>query len=218
MRNAAIIASLALVSLATAADGAKKEQPVWTVSRTSDPITGTSSCVVSSIEHAGSTSYTRTGSLYPIVEMSSTHGLLVGVSSGGRMRVPTGDILWRVDDKPFRTIRAADNPPGIGAPMMGQDNPAMKTLMEQQVRAIMAATATSTLASGKLARDMLDEMVQGRGLLFRAAAAAQDYGLSNGAESAVGQVSSEGQRPYPLDDSFRFSLAVCGITLPQAPG
>lgn len=160
-------------------------------------------------------SFSRTGALYPFVENSSTHGLLVGVSSGGRMRLPTGDIVWRVDDRPFRTLAAADNPPGMNKPSLPQQDAATAQLVEQQLRLIAAFTATSTVAGGDTARAILDEMLAGGGLVFRAAAATTSYGLPTGAEQSVGRVTKDGLRPYPLDDSFRAGLAACGI--PGAP-
>lgn len=33
-----------------------------------------------------------TGALHPVIESSSPYGLLVGVSSGGRFRLPTGGL------------------------------------------------------------------------------------------------------------------------------
>ena len=54
-------------------------------------------------------SYTRVGALYPFVDQKGAHGLLVGVASGGRIRVPSGDILWRIDEQPS----ARSGPPTI---------------------------------------------------------------------------------------------------------
>ena len=156
-----------------------KEAPrmVWQVTRSSDPITGATSCIVAAYDQAAGVSYSRTGMLYPFVENISVHGLLIGVSSGGRVRLPTGDILWRVDDRPFRTLAAADNPAGATTSAVPQGVPGMQQLMDQQMRIIATATATSTVASGATARAMLAEMLAGTGLVFRAAAATAGYGL-----------------------------------------
>ncbi|WP_235519736.1 hypothetical protein [Sphingomonas sp. Leaf22] len=205
------ICVLALAGIATSASARKAPRAVWQVSRTSDPITGASSCVVAAWDQAAGTSYSRTGSLYPFVENSSVHGLLVGVSSGGRMRLPTGDIVWRVDDRPFRTLTAANNPPGAAASAVPAGNPAMQQLVDQQMRIVAAATATSTVASGKTARAMLDELLAGKGLIFRSAATTTSYGLPNDSGQQVGLLTKDGVRPYPIDDSFRAGLAACGI-------
>jgi hypothetical protein len=120
---------------------------VWQVTRSSDPVTGATRCIVAAYDQARGKSFSRTGTLYPIVENSSVHGVLVGVSSGGRFRLPTGDIVWRVDDRPFRTPAAADNPAGATT-AMPQESADMQRLVDQQMRIVNAVTATSTVASG----------------------------------------------------------------------
>ena len=107
MRKVALVALLA-ATLASTAIAKKKPVEFWQVSRTSDPITGATSCIVAAVDRAGKSSFTPAGMLYPFVEKSSVHGLLVGVSSGGRFRLPTGQIIWRVDERPFRTLSPAD--------------------------------------------------------------------------------------------------------------
>jgi hypothetical protein len=189
----------------------KALKPVWQVTRTSDAITGATSCIIAAYDRAAGLSFSRTGALYPFVENNSVHGVLVGVSSGGRVRVPTGDIVWRVDDRPFRTLAAADNPAGMSGSAIPLGTPGMQELVDQQMRLIAAATATSTVASGGTARAILSEMLAGKGLVFRAAAATAGYGLPTGAERNVGQITRDGLRPYPLDESFRAGLATCGI-------
>ncbi|ODP37065.1 hypothetical protein BFL28_18870 [Sphingomonas turrisvirgatae] len=169
--------------------------------------------MVAAYDKAAGMSFSRTGAIYPFVENSSIHGILVGVSSGGRIRLPTGDIVWRVDDRPFRTLRAADNPPGAAGTVASPDDPAMKQLIEQQMKLVAAATATSTVAAGALATEMLQEMLGGKGLVYRAAAASVSYGLPDGQRGAVGQYTKDGLRPYPLDASFREGLAACGIAV-----
>jgi hypothetical protein len=170
--------------------------------------------VVSALDHVGSARYSRTGYLYPVIEASSVYGLLVGVSSGGHLRLPTGDILWRVDDQPPRLLRAADNPV---PEHRGVDNAgdaagkAVADTMALSSRLILAATATSTLASGDTARAMLAELRSGRGLLFRAAAASAAYGLSDEAMYHVGQYTREGRKPIALDMSLGTALEHCDI-------
>ena len=206
---------IAAVAATAPADAKKKPRETWQVSRTTDPIIGATTCVVAAYDRAAGMSYTRVGALYPFVENSGTHGLLVGVSSGGRFRLPTGDIVWRVDDRPFRTLSAANNPAGMNASTITQGNPAMQQLVDQQMRLVAAAIATSTVASGDTARIMLAEMRAGKGLIYRAAAVTGSYGLPTGAEQKVGQITKDGLRPIPLDESFRAGLVKCGIA--EAP-
>lgn len=209
---------------------AKKPEAAWQVSRVSDPVTGRTSCVVAAFDRAAGRRFSRTGTLYPLVEQHPVHGLLVGVSSGGQFRLPTGDILWRVDDRPFRELKAADNPPSersaIAIPNLPPSDDAaskaMRDTIEQTLRLSSGLAATSTMASGGKAREMLDEMLAGTSLIFRAAASVPDYGLPSSNSWRVGQYTSKGLRPFPLDASFRAGLTACGIatdhsSAPAAP-
>jgi hypothetical protein len=212
------VVSLAVGTLASAVS-AKAPTDAWTVIRNADPITGASSCVVAATDQIGKSKFTRLGFLYPIVENNSKLGLLIGVSSGGAYRVPTGDILWRVDDNQFHTLKVADNPPT--APMFEVQTP-YKTgnpevdartaaAMASANRMTAALTATSTVASGPSASGLLKEMLAGRTLIYRQASVAPQYGLPSANTYAVGQLTSDGLRPIPLDESFRRGLRQCSI-------
>lgn len=217
MRHCVLII-LAIASVAAGAT-AKAPKDAWTVTRTADPITGVSSCVVSAPDQYGRRKYSRFGFLYPVVENNSQLGLLVGVSSGGQIRLPAGDILWRVDSLPFRQLKAVDNPVGMPTYSLPSPvptgNPAADKAAADAIAGAMRATtamiSTSTVASGQAAQEMVREMVMGRSLLYRQALAAPAYGLPSSTTYAVGQVTNEGQRPIPIDHSFRAGLAACGI-------
>lgn len=217
--TAFVAVAAALISVT--ADAKKKPREVWSVSRTSDPITGDSSCVVTAYDSVGKLKYSRLGFLYPIVENNSKLGLLIGVSSGGTYRMPTGDILWRVDLNPHRTLRAADNPALAGGAMFGsyktgnaETDKRIEEAMASTGNIVASLTATSTVASGDLARKMLAEMVAGQGLIYRAAQAAPAYGLPSGAANRVGQYTTgEGLVPIKLEESFRRGLEECGISM-----
>lgn len=86
-----------------------KNTGAWSVIKTEDPITGRKTCAVSALDRIGGMRFTQIGILYAVIEKNPDAGLLVGVSSGGKYRMPVGDIVWRVDDKPYRTLRAIDN-------------------------------------------------------------------------------------------------------------
>ncbi len=208
-RVAALVIIAAIFS--TTAQAKKVLPAVWQVMRSADPVTGASTCAVVASDTAGGLRFTQTGAFYPVVEMNSTHGLLVGVSSGGRFRLPVGDILWRIDDHPHRVVKAADNPALAG---QASDVPAatVEALTAQTMRMVQAMTATSTMAGGAAAREMLDEMLAGQTLLFRSASTALQTGIPDYLALRAGQVTAKGIRPYPLDASFRAGLVACGIT------
>lgn len=215
------ISALALVALIMAGPAvAKGRAPqAWQATRTTDPVTGATRCVVTALDYFGKSRYSRTGFLYPVIEKHPDHGLLVGVSSGGRFRLPTGTILWRVDDRPFRELRAEDGPvtvdTAVTAPAGTPQDPvaakAMADAMALTNRMIMSATATSTFAQGDRAKEMLAELLAGQGLLFRAKAAAPETGLPGTGMYRVGQFTNKGLRPVPLDESLQASLKDCAI-------
>lgn len=127
-----------------------KKKGAWSVVRTQDPITGRQTCAVSALDRIGGMRFTQVGILYAVVENNSDAGLLVGVSSGGRWRVPIGDIVWRVDDKPYRTLRAMDNPEVVrtGNPaLMAADAAKMPGGTDASAAASTNATATAGAAT-----------------------------------------------------------------------
>lgn len=214
-----ITLALAIVAaLCTSSGGvAKRPKDAWFVSRSSDPITGRTSCVVAAPDQFGSFKYSRTGSLYPIVELNSDLGLLVGVSSGGTYRLPTGDIQWRVDSNPFRELRAIDNPPGYLPRMQPQTtgNPEVDKLSQSSfansMKMVSAMMATSTVASGSKAEEIIAEMLAGHSLIYRQASQAASYGLPNANVYRLGRVIEGKLEPIPIDESFHRGLEACGI-------
>ena len=218
---AAMMACCVLFGLGDADAQRRRASGAWSATETVDPITGVRRCVVAAYDRTADSSFSRTGYLYPFVESHSESGVLVGVSSGGRFRLPTGDILWRVDQLPHRELRAVDSP--ITSPIETPAAPAgipaeaMQQMTEYQQRLIQAATSTTTMAGGERAQEMLREMLAGTSLIFRAAGAAPEHGLPHAGQSRVGQVTNEGLRPFPLDDSFRAGLAQCGIDVAPEP-
>ncbi|WP_425990781.1 hypothetical protein [Brevundimonas sp. TWP2-3-2] len=204
------IAALALFSAAVGGCATTPGSTTrWQVIRSSDPITGISSCVVAAPDQVGGFNFTRSLVLYPIVEQNSERGLLVGVSSGGQYRVPVGQVLWRVDDQPFREIGRSVTDMASAFATPGR-SPADIARMQQEM--IETATASSTVADGSEAAEMLQEMREGRTLLFRQKQAAASYGLPGAGASAVGQINGDGSREaIPLDGSFAAGLVACGI-------
>ncbi|MEZ5656104.1 MAG: hypothetical protein R3E04_09495 [Sphingobium sp.] len=227
-----------------------KKKGAWSVVRTEDPITGRATCAVSALDRLAHIRFARIGALYAVVENNPEAGLLVGVSSGGRWRMPVADIVWRIDNRPYRTLKAVDNPEVAGtnnpalaaaevangatsqpdgraapqpndAATTSPDTPSLEAYrdsiegaMERQTALVAAMTATATMASGDSAKAMLDEMQQGKTLLFRQQAAAPLYGLPSSQVYKVGQDANKGHKPIPIDQSFHDGLVACGIITP----
>lgn len=215
--------SLAVLLIAAGcASTPTKPQGDWSVSKSSDPVTGVQRCVVAAFDRFGGDRYSRFGRLYPFVESNSALGLLVGVSSGGQYRLPTGDILWRVDDKPFRELKMMDTPalPGAASspaiPATVQGNPqaekAFQDAMAMTARMTSASVSGVTATSGDKAKEMLAEMLAGKTLIFRGAAAAPAMGLPSSSTNQVGLQTGDGLRPFLFDASFKAGLTECGIS------
>lgn len=60
---------------------------------------------------------------------------------------------------------------------------------------------------------MLDEMLAGNTLVYRANRPNAQFGLPTGHEQRVGQWTSEGLRPIPLDATLRQSVEQCRATI-----
>lgn len=188
----------------------------WSPTSTTDPITGVSRCVVAAYDRVGSFEFSQVNVLYPIVERNSKFGVLVGVSSGGGFRVPVGDVVWRIDQRPYRKLRQMDNPTteptSVNIP--SGPTPAEKAVNDYLVfsqKFAQTITATSTVASGEQAKEMIAEMRAGRQLIYRVDVSAASYGLPDNKPFEVGQYRDGKLTPIPLDESFHRALAACGI-------
>ena len=184
---------------------------VWLTERMSDPVTDSTRCVVSAPDQMLGSSYTRFGSLYPIVEKNSESGLLVGVSSGGKYPVSPGDIVWRVDQNEPRTLTVSETPPMGAAPQsmeypnLTKEQQAALQSSIKQVNALTQGMTSSiqngvTLVGGEKAEALLDEMLAGSVLRFRPITAQAGLRKNNGNFSEIA-----------LDSSFQAALNECGI-------
>lgn len=137
--------------------------------------------------------------------MNGTYGLLVGVSSGGRFRLPSGDILWAVDNLQYRALRSAENPgAATSSPATPPTTPEALTAWTMQLarRDRHQHDGERREGAGNAGRD-----VEGT-LAAVPAGRLPDY-----CALAAGQVNEKGQlKPIPLDASFRDGLSACNIT------
>ncbi|MEM6900954.1 MAG: hypothetical protein AAF583_14450, partial [Pseudomonadota bacterium] len=190
----------------------------WTATASTDPITGVERCVVSIPDRRFGSSFSRTGAIYPFVEKNSELGLLVGVSSGGKIRLPTGDIEWRVDDNPHHTLRASDTPsPSIGIPgfnTSGMNQATLKAFeksMADSAGMIFSVQNGVTAVGGDKATKLLAEMRIGKELRFRSKTAVPSAGLASASTYRTGRIENGELVPFLLDGSFERALADCGL-------
>lgn len=213
------IAGLGLLGvLMSACASTPNAQGRWTATASIDPITGVERCVVSIPDRSFGSAFSRTGSLYPYVEQNSELGLMVGVSSGGRIRVPTGDIDWRVDDNPHHTLKAADTPSsGVDIPGASTEGMSEATLeayeksMADAEGMVFSIQNGVTAVGGEQAETLLSELRAGTELRFRSKSAAPSAGLVSSATYLTGRFENGELVPFLLDDSLEQALAICGL-------
>lgn len=217
--NPGLLLSLGLSGLLIGACATAPNAPGrWTASKSVDPITGVERCVVSIPDRSFGAAFSRTGSLYPFVEQNSELGLLVGASSGGSIRLPTGDIEWRVDDRPHHSLRAVDTPSsGVDLPDASTANmsdgalDAYKQSMADAEGLVFSIQNGVTAAGGDKAIELLAEMREGNELRLRSKTAAPSAGLINSSTYRTGRIENGELVPFLLDLSFETALRTCGL-------
>ena len=170
----------------------------WIVDNVVDKLTDEKIChitVGSLYTHQGV--YTYNNHFYPYIEVVDSE-LRVGVKSGGNIRIPVGDIQLRIDKNKPWTITVSETPLKTAASNIPEVTAENKKVVEYAYNQAMKATAPYTATTGKKARSILNEMINGDTLIFRV------LGL-NQTQSSTGE--------YKLDDSFSKSLKMCNISL-----
>lgn len=215
--NTAIAICLS-VCLASACASSPTQSNRWTASASVDPITGVERCVVTIPDRRFGSAFSRTGATYPFVEQNSELGLMVGVSSGGQIRFPTGDIEWRVDNEPYHLLKAADTPSsGVDLPNANTADMTAEALEVYQksmadAEGMMFSIQNGvTVAGGERAAQLLEEMRAGAELRFRSKAAAPSAGLVSASTYRTGRFENGEFVPFLLDESFERALATCGL-------
>lgn len=217
MRVLAVLVSIIVAGCATSGD----TSTTWVARSTDDPITGQARCTVLAPDRFRGRSFTRSLSLYPFVETASDRDLMVGVSSGGPVRVPPGDIQWRVDQNDHRTFHQAQTPV-IGDPSqwfdastLPEDARAAYEASQQSAAGMLSSIQNGiTAVDGDAAQRALAEMMAGSSLIFRSSTSAPAAGVPSDQTHLVGQYRNGRLEPIPLDASFHAALAECGITSP----
>ena len=118
--------------------------------------------------------YTKSMSLYPFVGTREGE-LIVGVRSGGRYRIPTGQIQMRIDDNPAWTIATEETPlhlvPDVqGLPPLTGDEKIDASISDAQKKMMASVQRTMspfTATTGDKAKKILSEMLSGKKLIYR---------------------------------------------------
>ncbi len=133
--------------------------------------------------------------------------LRVGVRSGGRVKIPVGDVQIRIDGRKAWTISTSETPLDYlpkatredvtrRVKAMGGDADRAKATYDAMMATMVKSMSPYTASTGEKARAILEEMKRGREVIYRTIGA-------NRAGSTTGRA--------PLDGSFHKALARCGI-------
>jgi hypothetical protein len=179
----------------------------WITDKKTDEFTDITTCrVTTGSYYTSSGVYTKTGALYPMVEQ--VDGVLrVGLQSGGKYKIPVGNVQLRIDNNTAWDISTSETPvdlvPTIN-PMTSISTANLsdeqKKIIDQSVANAMNSTAQImspyTVATGDKAKSILKEMLSGKELKYRT------VGL-NQAASTIGS--------FNLDESLQVALNTCQI-------
>lgn len=188
----------------------KTEGP-WAASVSYDRFTDNVECFVSTGDYFTSTTvYTSNNKYYPFVQVKNGV-LLVGVRSGGQYKVPVGDVKFRIDSNQSVDISVSETPLDKQAnPMIDAMKANFASLPEDQRKLIsdaydnagkysQAVTSPITAAAGDKAKALLEQLKQGRKLIYQAGL----FPNMPAMKSTIGE--------YVINASFHKSLAECGI-------
>ncbi|SFU98420.1 hypothetical protein [Halomonas korlensis] len=204
---------ITVVSTALLSAGCAINQPApdikWIAQYSTDEFTDESTCRVTvGSRYTSRNIYTYTGALYPFVE-SKGGELRVGVMSGGKAKIPVGEVQLRIDQNPAWNIGINETPADlvpsqdIPEPYQAQLSDEQREMVASTYRATMKHTAQAmspyTATTGEKAEAILRQMLDGNELIYRS------VGL-NQPGSGTGE--------YDLDASLNEALARCGISLP----
>lgn len=178
----------------------------WITVRDTDQFTDKSTCGVTvGSFYTGGGVYTVSNHYYPYIE-SANGELRVGIRSGGRFKIPVGDVQIRIDQNPAWTIATGETPvdyvpEGQLKAMQAYGGDAkQQEMLEKTYKTALQASAQAmspfTAATGEKAQQILSQMKTGKVLIYRT------LGL-NQAASTTGE--------YALDQSLNKALAECGI-------
>jgi hypothetical protein len=131
-----------------------------------DEFTGVKTSFATAGTEAGN--MTRPGVLYPFVGVLPDGEIIVGLRSGGKFRVPVGNVQLRIDDHPAWDISMLESA-GVGR----ADKPAAAGASIEaaiaQVQALSYGVTPYTAARGDKAKAILAQLLSGKKLKFRQA-------------------------------------------------
>lgn len=181
--------ALALLVLSSCSTTSITPEIRWVTQSWKDQFTDEQHTMVTtgSYYHSDGRVSTVTGRTYPFVGKRGDT-LLVGVRSGGQLRIPVGDVQLRIDDHPAWTITMIETP---------LEREAEGDAQQAAIQSVIAAsTRPYTAATGEKAQQILQQMLSGKKLIYRQVTPGMPT-------STTGE--------YLLDESFKAALLKAGI-------
>ena len=177
----------------------------WVSLSSVDEFTDQKSCrvTVGSIYTANSI-YTQVGNFYPLIEKVNGE-LRVGLQSGGKIKIPVGNIQLRIDGNKHWDITTSETPLDL-APKSTVDMSIythnlpdeQRILVESSIKDSAKILSPYTMTIGDKAKKIVKEMLNGKKIIYRTVAI-------NQGGSTTGE--------FVLDDSLKIALNQCGIVI-----
>lgn len=203
-----ILLPIVILSITACASNSPKQN--WVVLNNTDQFTDKTTCTVTTGSfYSGDSVYTMSNHYYPYIQKDGTT-ILVGVQSGGKFKIPVGNIQLRIDSNPAWMITSAETPllssntaantlpPSYPDNMSDEQKKAFETTYKNAMNTATKAMSPFTATTGDKAHKILTEMLNGHKLIYRTVGLNQDA-------SSTGEVL--------IDNSFKTALDQCGISL-----
>ena len=148
--------------------------------------------------------YTQVGNFYPLIENVNGE-LRVGLQSGGRIKIPVGNIQLRIDGNKHWDITTSETPldlapkSTVDVSIYTHDLPdEQRILVESSIKDSAKILSPYTMTIGDKAKKIVKEMLNGKKIIYRTVAI-------NQGGSTTGE--------FVLDDSLKIALNQCGIVI-----
>mgnify|MGYP000518919949 CR=1 FL=1 len=208
----AVLTTLGLLLSACSSTPPKVE---WVVDRGFDPFTDEQTCKVTTASlYTKSATYTYSNHLYPFIEKINGE-IAVGLRSGGKFKVPVGNIQLRIDKNDAWEIFTSETPvvdtnevsqPNVMSGYIDNLPKKQKELVVNSYNAAMTSTGKMlspyTATTGEKAKTIIKEMLQGDVLIYRTT------GLSN-----VPNYTESSTGTFLLDASLKSAMDKCNLTI-----
>jgi len=189
----------------------------WVASSEFDRFTDQTTCSVTTGSlYTQSSVYTYNNHLYPFIEVVKGE-LRVGIKSGGKHKVPVGNVQLRIDKNKAWDINMSETPvtetPNAQASSQvdlmteyAKDlPPEQQALVMNSYKAAMNSTnkmlSPYTVATGDKAKAIVKEMLEGETLIYR----------TLGFSSVANSTGTTGE--FLIDDSLKIALNKCQIKI-----